>query len=41
MLDEAIFDDTKGDDNSDGSHFHNMREDEKAHFPSTAAPVYV
>jgi hypothetical protein len=39
MLDETIFDDTKGDDNSDGS--HNIREDEKAHSQITTTPVYV
>ncbi|KIM82056.1 hypothetical protein PILCRDRAFT_820964 [Piloderma croceum F 1598] len=39
MLDETIFDDTKGDNKSVGS--HNIREYEKAHSQSTATPVYV
>jgi len=42
MLDEVIFDDTKGDDKlSDGSHSHNIQGDEKTLSQSTATHVYV
>jgi hypothetical protein len=39
MLDEAIFDDTKDDDNSGGSRTGSIRQHEKATVLSTETPV--